>query len=122
MSRSKSDLTWNVAAVATIGTVVPGLRRTSSHRRRERFVVGLISLICCARGLGAYVESDGLVVVEAEHYENTTSASAHSWIPTNNPAGFVGDSAMVVAPNTGANIGADIPNASSASAPGPRAT
>jgi parallel beta-helix repeat protein len=88
------------------------VRRTSNHALLQQFSVGLISLFCCAQGFGAFVESDGLVVMEAEHYQSTTPASAHSWIPTNSPTGFVGASAMLAAPNTGVNIGGDITNTS----------
>src|SRR5262245_39316290 len=93
------------------------LDRCSRLARLERFTFGLVALFCAAffckvQGLGAFVESDGLVVIEAEHYQDTTVASAHSWVSTNTPAGFVGAAAMLAAPNTGANISTGITNTS----------
>ena len=78
MTESKSVLTWSVAAVAKRLPFAAGVRRNSSLALLQRFNIGLISLFCCAQGIGAFVESDGLVVMEAEHYQNATSASTHS--------------------------------------------
>jgi len=51
-----------------------------------------------------FLESDGLVVIEAEHYASATTFSPHAWKPTTNQSGFVGESAMQAVPDAGTNV------------------
>jgi len=63
-------------------------------------------------GIGVFRESEGMVVMEAEHFATSVAASGHAWVPTNNVTGFVGSSAMRASPNTGASITANVTSAS----------
>ncbi len=108
------------------GTAVPGGRREPRDARPSPYsnpsasisailvagVVASLSLLGQARG--AFLESGGLVVIEAEHFQSSTSASGHLWVPTNNVAGFVGDAAMAAMPNSGTTISANAPTTSPA--------
>ncbi len=98
------------------GNAVLGARRDPRDARRSPYpnpsasigaimvaaVMASLSLLGQARG--AFLESGGLVVIEAEHFQSATSASAHVWVPTNNVAGFVGDAAMAAMPNINTTI------------------
>ena len=55
-------------------------------------------------GSGSFLESGGVVVVEAEHFTSQVDRSGHTWLPTTTYAGFTGESAMLADPNTGADI------------------
>ncbi len=57
-------------------------------------------------GLGPYLASGGLAVLEAERAERV-ARGAHAWEPVVDSAGAVG-SAVVASPNTGANENADV--------------
>jgi len=57
--------------------------------------------------LDAFVESGGLVVMEAEHFD-TFTATDHAWAANTDHAGFAGESAMQALPNTGSSITANI--------------
>ncbi len=63
-------------------------------------------------GSGAFLEVDGLVVFEAEHYMQKIDRGSHSWITTMNLAGFSGDGAMVSDPDIGTRIKTDPQNTS----------
>jgi len=68
----------------------------------QLFAIGLALLFLCqAQTFGAFLESSNLVVVEAEDFQASTSASGHSWQATSDVAGFVGVSSMRSMPNTG---------------------
>ncbi len=54
------------------------------------------------------VGADGLVVLEAEHFNHTVSAKAREWVLVTNPAGFSEDGAMQALPNFGRNVDIDI--------------
>jgi hypothetical protein len=58
---------------------------------------------------GPFVETGGLVVMEAEHYQGSTTASGHSWESNTNRAGFSGESAMQSSPDTDTSITDNIP-------------
>ena len=60
--------------------------------------------------VGPYLESDGLVVFEAESAERT-ARGGHAWDTAANLAGAVGG-AVAATPNTGANVNTDVPNSS----------
>ncbi len=77
----------------------------NDHRLRSALGVALW-LFSSAQMFGAFVESDGFVVVEAENFVSQTTASGHAWIATNDVAGFVGTSAMCAVPNTGVSLNA----------------
>jgi len=47
---------------------------------------------------------DGIVSMEAENYTHIVSQGGHSWIPTKDPAGFTGSSAMLADPADGASV------------------
>ena len=55
-------------------------------------------------GTGSFLESGGLLVVEAEHFTSQVDRSGHTWLPSTAFAGFTGESAMLADPNTGADI------------------
>ena len=55
-------------------------------------------------GTGSFLESGGLVVVEAENFTSQVDRSGHTWLPATTFAGFTGESAMVADPNTGVDI------------------
>jgi poly(beta-D-mannuronate) C5 epimerase len=57
---------------------------------------------------GAFFQANGLVVMEAENFEASTTASAHSWVATNGVAGFVGAAAMRSMPNSGLTISTNL--------------
>jgi parallel beta-helix repeat protein len=59
----------------------------------------LAGLSTAPPGVGAVVETAGLIVMEAEHYQSNRTASGHSWILTNDVAGFVGTGAMRALPS-----------------------
>ena len=59
---------------------------------------------------GPYLESDGLVVFEAESAERT-ARGGYSWEPAASLAGAVGG-AVVATPNTGANVNANVASSS----------
>jgi hypothetical protein len=59
-----------------------------------------------------FVESGGLAVMEAEHYQDSTTASGHSWIRANGVPGFAGDAAMQATPNSGTSLTTNIPTSS----------
>lgn len=56
-----------------------------------------------------YLENDGRIVIEAEHYFDTApgsgNASNSSWEPVTSPSGYVASHAMQAQPNTGVNAG-----------------
>lgn len=61
-----------------------------------------------ALGNCEYLESGGVIVIEAEHYFDKTpgsgSASSSSWEPVTSPGGYVGSHAMQAQPNDGVNV------------------
>jgi len=54
--------------------------------------------------------SDGLIVLEAEHFSRNTPQGEHSWVLDKNTAGYSGEGAMLATPNTGRNSQSDIVN------------
>ncbi len=48
--------------------------------------------------------ADGLVVLEAEHFNRKVAASDHEWVLVTNPTGFSGDGAMQAQPDSGLNL------------------
>jgi poly(beta-D-mannuronate) C5 epimerase len=89
------------------------LRMTVGWRtaRRLSWVVALL-LWLPAPGRGAFIQSAGLVVMEAEHFETSMAVSGHAWVVTNNVAGFAGPAVMQALPNTGLSITTNIVNTS----------
>lgn len=73
-------------------------------------IAGALALLLFyhASAFAAYVEANGLVVLEAEHYESATTLSGHSWVVTNGVAGYLGSAAMATVPNTGLTISSNI--------------
>jgi PKD repeat protein len=61
---------------------------------------------------GPIVESDGIIVIEAEDLDRQTSGSGSAadafWLPTRSLAGFTGHGAAQALPNTGINTGTAI--------------
>jgi poly(beta-D-mannuronate) C5 epimerase len=91
----------------------PGRRTSTTFHRPvfaglavlERLIIAaLLLLLWRTQGFAAFIETGGLVVVEAEHYESATALSGHAWIATNGVAGFVGMAAMRVVPNSGLTL------------------
>jgi parallel beta-helix repeat protein len=81
--------------------------RCHPDRRRRHNTIKMLAvatvffLACCTRSFGFFIEQGGLVVMDADHYQNITAGSAHFWVETNAPAGFASPTAMYAAPNTG---------------------
>ena len=75
-------------------------------RTRVGIVMGILLLSLPAAG--TYVQTSGLVVIEAEHFQTSQPASGHAWQNATDRAGFVGASAMQALPNDGANINSNI--------------
>src|ERR1041385_2181277 len=70
---------------------------------------GAIALLWSAHAQGGVrLETGGLIVVEAEHFETNQPASGHAWQAVTNQPGYVGDAAMQALPNSGANISSGI--------------
>ena len=57
-----------------------------------------------ASGTGSFLESGGLVVVEAENFTSQVDRNGHTWLPSTAQGGHTGASAMMADPNTGADI------------------
>jgi len=57
---------------------------------------------------GDFLETGGLVVMEAEHFHTSSTASGHAWEARTDRAGFIGESAMRALPNNGANLTANV--------------
>ncbi|MEZ4702244.1 MAG: PKD domain-containing protein [Rhodothermales bacterium] len=55
-------------------------------------------------GDGAFIESGGLVVFEAEHFHTRIARSGHEWIENTAHAGYSGASAMEAYPDDGSQI------------------
>jgi PKD repeat protein len=53
---------------------------------------------------GAFLESGGLLSMEAEHFTTQIDRGAHTWVETTGQAGFTGSSAMLADPNLGQEI------------------
>jgi len=47
--------------------------------------------------------TDGLISIEAEHYDANVSQGGHDWTLVTTPTGFSGTGAMRATPNTNAN-------------------
>ena len=52
-------------------------------------------------GDGAFIEVDGLLVIEAEHYEENVTRNGQTWTEDTAFTGFVGESAMAALPDNG---------------------
>jgi hypothetical protein len=52
----------------------------------------------------AYLEENGLVVMEAENYSSVVNRGGKTWSQDTSVAGFVGESSMVALPDTGTNV------------------
>jgi PKD repeat protein len=61
-------------------------------------------------GGGPFLESDGLVVMEAENYHATVERSGDSWLESIDPTGFSGDAAMASGPDDGTRVRTDVAN------------
>jgi len=87
-----------------------GARRrfpTTGRIGLKQFLVAALFLhLCRAQCSGAFVESGGLIVMEAEHFQSSTAIATHAWLATNTAAGFVGTAAMRALPNSGASVSA----------------
>jgi poly(beta-D-mannuronate) C5 epimerase len=87
-------------------------RRHASRALRaswfNAFVMGVYCLLASTPGVCAIVETDGMVVIEAEHFTGSTAASGHAWVGSTNAPGYVGASAMFASPNTGLNVSSNI--------------
>ncbi len=51
-----------------------------------------------------FIETDGLVVIEAEHFNGKRAQDNHSWTASSEQIGFLGDTALVAVPNVGERI------------------
>ena len=58
-------------------------------------------------GTGAFIESGGLLSMEAENVQTTVERDGHSWIVSTDQAGFSGSSAMKADPNDNTRIRTD---------------
>ena len=56
------------------------------------------------QAFGAFLESGGSVVMEAEHFQASRPGAGHAWVATNNVLGFAGTSTMQALPNSGASL------------------
>ncbi|MDB6030467.1 MAG: hypothetical protein JWM16_805 [Verrucomicrobiales bacterium] len=79
------------------------LHRSWSWLRHLPVLAALFQL-GIAQAWGAFIETAGKVVMEAEHFQTNSSGSGHQWLATNNVAGFVGTAAMQALPDTGASL------------------
>ena len=61
---------------------------------------------------GAFIESDGMAVMEAENFHAMIERSDHSWVEDTGNAGFSGAAAMASTPDDGELINSDIPTTS----------
>ena len=59
-------------------------------------------------GSGAFIESGGMVVMEAENFHNLIDRSGQTWVEDTNQAGFSGASAMLSDPDNGIIITSDV--------------
>jgi hypothetical protein len=57
---------------------------------------------------GTFFETNGLVVMEAEHFANSSANSEHAWLGRNDLAGYVGEMALQATPNLGTSVTANI--------------
>jgi hypothetical protein len=55
-------------------------------------------------GSGAFIEVDGQVVMEAEHYSAKYDRSGDAWTEITEPAGFTGEAAMASGPDDGTRL------------------
>ena len=53
--------------------------------------------------VGVFIEANGLVSIEAEHYIANTAQGGHNWVEVL-PGGYSGSGAMMASPNNGTNI------------------
>jgi hypothetical protein len=57
--------------------------------------------VASVRQRAGFVETDGLLVFDAEHFESSTPSATHQWDLVTTPAGFAGEGAMLAAPDDG---------------------
>jgi hypothetical protein len=53
---------------------------------------------------GAFLETGGILVFDAEHFESSQPSATHRFDLVTVPAGFAGSGAMLAAPNVGGNV------------------
>ena len=68
--------------------------------------------VTTAGGAGAFIESDGTVVFEAESYFDSITRSGDTWTEVTDPSGFSGDGAMQTLPDDGTRLRTDLPSTS----------
>ncbi|MEM8486623.1 MAG: FG-GAP-like repeat-containing protein [Bacteroidota bacterium] len=57
---------------------------------------------------GAFIEADGMVVMEAENFHTQIDRSGQTWAASTDDAGFSGASAMIASPDDGIIIDSDV--------------
>ena len=55
-------------------------------------------------GTGAFIESGGMVVIEAENFDSHIERGAHEWLESSAQSGYSGTGAMLADPNSGVQI------------------